>query len=422
MTAIAVIMGGAAMEILLAALGKIVFGLIALLVAVVLPLMALAGGTPRFVGPSRAVAQAVAMSCQARLALLAAGPIFLVLGCMLISEPFRSRREAANERAIAVFETNLAAIVRLQAAGRTDEALAALAAAPVAVPCLTHGVRAAILSDRGEFAKAHQACAEAIKADPKFSYGYAVEAAVFRDERNYAAARESAAKAVSLPASAYDRDGPCDRYQSAGVQLGCLVQGQLLLFVDGNPDAARAVFDRGSMPGSNTALGRYCRMGRCFSHLVKKEYIHADGAVSFLFEKTPDEDGILHLARGLVQVARDSMDGAQPYLDFFLAKSNPPGAGLARLSWIFSTSVVPELLKPDLALDYGRKAVEATDRKDPFALEAVAAAYARMNRFEDAVKVQEAALAVADAPLRRERLELYRKRQAFTDREPWLSR
>lgn len=410
------------MELLLAALGKIVFGLIALLVAVVLPLIALTGGTPRFVGPSRAVAQAVAMSCQARLALLAAGPIFLVLGCMLISEPFRSRREAARERAIAVFETNLAAIVRLQAAGRNDEALAALAAAPVAVPCLTHGLRAAILLNQGEFAKAHRACAEAIKADPQFSYGYAVEAAVFRNQRNYAAARESATKAARLPAPDYHRDSPWDRYQTEGIQLGSLVRGHLLLLVDGKPDEALAVFRRGALTGSDTPLGRHCRMGECLAHLLKKEYIHADGAVSFLFERSADEEGVLHLARGLTREAKGNEEDARPYLDFFLAKSNPPGVGLAWLSWIFSTSIVPELLKPERALEYGRKAVEATDRKEPFALEAVAAAYARMNRFDDAVKVQEAALAVADSPLRRERLDLYRNKQAFTDREPWLTR
>jgi tetratricopeptide (TPR) repeat protein len=94
---------------------------------------------------------------------------------------------------------------------------------------------------------------------------------------------------------------------------------------------------------------------------------------------------------------------------------------LADLGWFLSTVPDPQLRKPDEAVHLAERAAALTDRRDIAALDALAASYAAVGRFDEAIAAEEAALALAVgmpevASGLRVRLEGYRRRQSFSNR------
>ncbi|MSR61466.1 MAG: tetratricopeptide repeat protein [Planctomycetes bacterium] len=95
------------------------------------------------------------------------------------------------------------------------------------------------------------------------------------------------------------------------------------------------------------------------------------------------------------------------------ALADPTRTNAARLAaWILASAAEDELRDPQRALELARRAVQATQRRDPPTLEALAAALAAGGDFERAVAVQEEALRLLPPNQQgaaRERLELYRR-------------
>ena len=86
------------------------------------------------------------------------------------------------------------------------------------------------------------------------------------------------------------------------------------------------------------------------------------------------------------------------------------------LAWILATAGEPELRDAPRALELARKAVQATARAEPRALEALAAAQAGTGEFERAAEIQAEALALLPPGQQAEaraRLERYRRGEAF---------
>lgn len=98
---------------------------------------------------------------------------------------------------------------------------------------------------------------------------------------------------------------------------------------------------------------------------------------------------------------------------------------LIALSWLLSSSADASVRAPDEAVQLASTAVSQTNRTNPLALDALAAAYARVGRFDDALRSGTEALALAQraraadlvAEIER-RVSMYRARQPYTAAAP----
>jgi len=100
-------------------------------------------------------------------------------------------------------------------------------------------------------------------------------------------------------------------------------------------------------------------------------------------------------------------------------KPDDPKA-LAGAAWIRATSAEPSLRNGDEAVTFAERAAQATNRRDLGVMDALAAAYAEVGRFADAVEVAEsankqaAAMGLADVAARfSERATLYRQHRPY---------
>jgi tetratricopeptide (TPR) repeat protein len=93
---------------------------------------------------------------------------------------------------------------------------------------------------------------------------------------------------------------------------------------------------------------------------------------------------------------------------------------LIRLSWTLSThpAVPPEA--PDKAIALAARAVELSSRTDAAALDALAAAYARAQRFDEAVSAASAALTIGERTLTPgDRDDIQQRRALYQARRPY---
>jgi tetratricopeptide (TPR) repeat protein len=92
-------------------------------------------------------------------------------------------------------------------------------------------------------------------------------------------------------------------------------------------------------------------------------------------------------------------------------------AALVDLAELLSSSFDDRVIDPDLAVRLAERASALTDRKDPRVLDVLGAAYAAHGRFDRALAMVAAALALdpdsSDAPARRQRVELYKTMRPF---------
>jgi protein O-mannosyl-transferase len=100
------------------------------------------------------------------------------------------------------------------------------------------------------------------------------------------------------------------------------------------------------------------------------------------------------------------------------AVRDPARVTAAQLAaWILATAAEPELRDPPRALELARRAVLASARREPRALESLAAALAASGELGRACEVQEEALRLlspAQQGAAKERLERYRRGESFT--------
>jgi Flp pilus assembly protein TadD len=91
------------------------------------------------------------------------------------------------------------------------------------------------------------------------------------------------------------------------------------------------------------------------------------------------------------------------------------------LAWVLATCPDAEVRNGRKAVTHAEKAVELTERKSGAYLDTLAAAYAEARRFDDAIRVQQEALADREFLLisgnaANERLDLYRQRKAYREK------
>ncbi len=97
-------------------------------------------------------------------------------------------------------------------------------------------------------------------------------------------------------------------------------------------------------------------------------------------------------------------------------------APFVELAWVLATSPDATARNAGEAVRLAGRAVKLTDRKDPSALDALAAAYASAGRYDEAVEAAEAALEAAGSQAAdqmfsevRRRLELYKQRRPYRE-------
>ncbi|HWY40903.1 MAG TPA: tetratricopeptide repeat protein [Chthoniobacterales bacterium] len=92
---------------------------------------------------------------------------------------------------------------------------------------------------------------------------------------------------------------------------------------------------------------------------------------------------------------------------------------LAAISWVHATSPMDELRDGKKAIDEAIRSCEMYGWRDEFSLNALAAGYADVGKFDDAVKYQQQALelkpGIADRKHMEQRLALYKKHEAFRE-------
>ena len=86
------------------------------------------------------------------------------------------------------------------------------------------------------------------------------------------------------------------------------------------------------------------------------------------------------------------------------------------LAWLLATAKVPDYLNGKKAVELARKACELSEWKDPNYLDTLAAAYARVGDFENAVKWQEKALESSKSA---RKPELQRRLDFYRESKPW---
>ncbi len=91
----------------------------------------------------------------------------------------------------------------------------------------------------------------------------------------------------------------------------------------------------------------------------------------------------------------------------------PPA--LLDLAWLLAAAHDDALREPALAVRLGERAAALTERKDPAALDALAAAYASTGDFKRAIDSAQAAIQLgpADVEAIRKRLDLYRRGEPY---------
>jgi tetratricopeptide (TPR) repeat protein len=133
-------------------------------------------------------------------------------------------------------------------------------------------------------------------------------------------------------------------------------------------------------------------------------------------EKTESRDGDFYVKRGNAYDRKGKYD--QAILDYTKALEINPRLAEAHngLAWLLAAAKEPGIRNGEKAIEHALKACELSDWKNPNYLDTLAAAYARVGNFSNAIKWQEKALESPDFSKIKEpqhRLNLYRQRKAW---------
>lgn len=92
---------------------------------------------------------------------------------------------------------------------------------------------------------------------------------------------------------------------------------------------------------------------------------------------------------------------------------------LNNLAWVLSTSPEDELRDGEQALEYGERAAKLTDYKEAHILSTLAACYAEIGDFENAIRWSEESVELARAEEHAQLEQLEKELESFRDGKPW---
>jgi Flp pilus assembly protein TadD len=153
---------------------------------------------------------------------------------------------------------------------------------------------------------------------------------------------------------------------------------------------------------------------------TKKNY---DKAIEDLDEALRLKPGLAGLmsSRALFRGKKADFEGAVKGFEEVLSGNGNHLSTLNNLAWLLAVCPDEKIRDGRRAVTLAEKAVELTERKNATFLDTLAAAYAEARRFDDAVRVQQEALAdrrlvLDDGNAANQRLELYRQRKAYREK------
>ena len=171
--------------------------------------------------------------------------------------------------------------------------------------------------------------------------------------------------------------------------------------VELSPESADALMNLGGVLGST---GQFVRAATCFERVLASDSSSAPA----------------HARLAQAQMAQGQTHQALRHFERALELNPDDRASMHRLAWIRATARDADLRDGRRALELAQKLAEASGRRDPRVLDALAAAYAELGEFPQAVAVGEEALRLVPPthPLQSviaARIEQYRQRVAFRE-------
>jgi tetratricopeptide (TPR) repeat protein len=239
----------------------------------------------------------------------------------------------------------------------------------------------------------------AIRREPGNPDPYLGRAALYFEHKEYDKALADCDQALRLApnnADAYFVRG-CAHYQKDEDDLALADLNEAIRLA---PDNADAYVWRGSTLGD------------------RKEFKEALADFERALQLTP-ENAEAYVGRG--KALRDLKQYDRALADFQKATRLEPESpeGYNELAWVWATCPRDGVRNPDLALEHAARACQLSDWQDALCLDTYAAAHAAAGNFEQAVRWQKKALALADDVSKtvleemRARLKLYERQQAY---------
>jgi tetratricopeptide (TPR) repeat protein len=289
---------------------------------------------------------------------------------------------------------DLSSIANLCQRGLAEGPPAELAGPLRRLAAWAHNRRGELLIDEGRQQEAIRDFRDAISLDPNCSLAIHNRAVTLAQHNETAAALRDFNRVIEL---------------NPGLAIAYRNRAELLAML-GRIDEALRDYTR-AIEGQPDNAELYRARGSAWHRAGDFEQALAD--LNRAIELAPDADGFTQ--RGNVAAERGEFDRAIDDFRRALAIDPKWAEAYRSLAWLHATCVDPQYRDPDQALAAARRAAELSPN-DSFVLEALAAAYASAGTFDEAVRVQQQAIAAAGAdfaePLR-QRLALYQQGQPF---------
>lgn len=379
-------------------------GLVAILIGLALLAFALLGSVPRFVGPPQGLPSAVATYWKGRLACLVGGPLLMVIGCMIISEPFvgvksKNLQQSLDEAMTLADKGDLTGSMKAldRALQNADE------------PAVVYGLRGWILKQKDEIERAKGELAKAIEIDPEFSWPYAVQAIIAYQQGDHGSCREAADIAIKQADSMISEQQTSRRarFQVDGRSLAFYVRG-MVNNDDGRYESAAADFKE-YLKRSPKKDGRVnAQIGLSFACRHLKDYAAALRAAqdAISFDK---KNAKAHRMLGLAWAAQGKQVQARKGLNQCVALSNDKAAAMNVIAYDLLFELGNGVCQAKLAIEFAEEAARATKRGKADYLDVLAACYAQDGRFQEAVRTEKEAIALDNKEAYRRRLAMYEK-------------
>ncbi len=250
----------------------------------------------------------------------------------------------------------------------------------------------------GEFDKALSDFSQAIRLRPNEPDWWGNRAIFLRDRKDYDGAIRDFTKAIQLDPSASNYHGRGWTYSMKKEYDKAVADCNEALRLD--PNSYLAYNRRGI---ALTGRGDYERALQDFAEALRLNpghyYVFGNRAKAWLYKNQPAK---------AIQEYEESL------------KANPTKADAYNaFAWFLATSFEPNVRDGKRAVELAKKAWELSNHQLTTSLGTLAAAYAEMGQFEEAIRWQEKALenrvyARADGDEARERLKLYQDKKAYT--------
>ena len=262
----------------------------------------------------------------------------------------------------------------------------------------------------GELEKARLDYSKAIEYNPNYSDAYLYRGALLNELHEYGDAVRDFDKVISFNpgfAKAYSGRGfalfELGLYSMALSdfdKIVVLTPGKAASYRDrgfihermGN--YTKAIADYTKVLEINTKDGHtYSRLGYCYYQLGNHDLalksfneaiqINPENAETYAYQ------GLTFHSQGKYQQAADAYSKA-------LQISPDHALTLNNYAWLLITAKLPEFRNVTQALDFATKAVKLTEEKNPSFLDTLAAVYAALNQFDNAVQIQTKAVEIIE--------------------------